>query len=165
MTEPLWVSVGRMLEGIAEIPGPASNPIILRWGQEIHTPVFTNDDTAWCAVYANRLAVACQFPLSGTGYELLRARSFMTWGQRLDYEALGAWMVFWRPEGAHVGLYLGETDSAYWIHGGNTGNRVGAAWLAKSRLIARRWPVGVVLPAVGPVLLDAPSVPLSTNET
>ena len=155
-----------MLEGITEIPGPASNPIILRWGQEIHAPAFLNDDVAWCAVYANRLAMACQFPLSGTGYDLLRARSFVSWGQRLDYEALGAWMVFGRPEGAHVGLYLGETKNAYRVHGGNTNNRVGVAWVAKSRLIARRWPPGLTLPPVGPVLLSTISdPPLSSNET
>lgn len=165
MQQPLWLSVGQMLEGIAEIPGPSSNPIILRWARDINAPpFFNNDDIAWCAVYANRLAMACQFPLSGKGYELIRAKSFTQWGQDLPHEALGAWMVFSRPEGSHIGLYLGETKTAYRVHGGNTGNRVGTAWIAKSRLIGRRWPVGVPMPLSAPVLLTSDGSPLSTDE-
>lgn len=152
--EPLWLSVARAFEGLTEIPGPQSNPVILRWARDIGVPAYFNDDDiAWCAVYANRLAMALQFPLSGTGYQLLRARSFVTWGQPLPAPALGAWMVFNRPEGAHVGLYLGERPDAYRVHGGNTSNAVGATWIAKSRLIAVRWPTGVPLPTAGRLLL------------
>jgi uncharacterized protein (TIGR02594 family) len=164
--EPLWLSVARAFEGLAEIPGRESNPVILRWARDLGAPeYFNNDDIAWCALFANRLALACQFPLSGTGYELLRARSFAFWGRVLPVPALGAWMVFSRPEGAHVGLYLGERAEAYYILGGNTANAVGAAWIAKGRLVATRWPPGVPLP-VAPyrIALANDGQPMSTNE-
>lgn len=163
--EPLWLSVARMSEGIAEIPGPASTPVILRWARDIGAPTyFDNDDIAWCAVYGNRLAMAMQWPLSGTGYDLLRARSFTTWGIPLPIPALGAWMVFSRPEGAHVGLYLGETATDYRVFGGNTANAVAAAWIKKPRLIATRWPKGVPLPALQRVWLNHDGQPVSVDE-
>ncbi len=164
MTEPLWVSVARAFEGLAEIPGPQSNPVILRWARDLHAPAYTNDDTAWCALFMNRLALALQFPLSGTGYDLLRARSFATWGQPLVLPTLGAWMVFSRPEGAHVGLYLGERAEAYRVLGGNTANAVGATWIDKQRLIATRWPSGVARPLLRRVMLTDDGQPISVNE-
>ena len=161
------MSVARAFEGLREIPGPLSNPVILHWAREIGAPegYYTNDDLAWCALFMNRLALACQFPLSGSGYELLRARSFTSWGQALAEPALGAWLVFVRPEGGHVGLYLGERADAYRVLGGNTSNQVGAAWIAKSRLIAARWPIGVPWPTSphAVLLADTGTAP-STNE-
>ena len=165
MTEPLWLSVARAFEGLTEIPGPASNPVILRWARAIGAPAFyTNDDIAWCAVFANRLALAMQWPLSGRDYELLRAKSFATWGQPLAAPALGAWAVFNRPEGFHVGLYLGERADAYRIFGGNTANAVGATWIAKGRLVTMRWPAGVALPTGGRVRLMNDGQPESIDE-
>jgi uncharacterized protein (TIGR02594 family) len=163
--EPLWLSVARAFQGIAEIPGPASTPTILRWGRDIGAPsFFANDDIAWCAVFANRLALALQLPLAGRGFDLLRARSFATWGVPLAAPALGAWMVFSRPEGAHVGLYLGERADAYFVLGGNTADKVWTAWIKKERLIATRWPTGVPLPRLARVWLASNGEPVSTNE-
>ena len=163
--EPLWLSVARMSAGLAEIPGPASNPLILQWARDIGAPAFfNNDDIAWCAVFGNRLAMACQLPLAGRGFDLVRAKSFATWGQTLTASALGAWAVFSRPEGAHIGLYLGERADAYRIFGGNTANAVGATWIAKSRLVTMRWPVGVALPVTGRVLLTNDGQPRSVDE-
>jgi uncharacterized protein (TIGR02594 family) len=96
---------------------------------------------------------AVQLPAAGRGYDLLRAKSFEGWGQPLAKPALGAVMVFTRPGGAHVGLYLGERADAYYVLGGNTGNAVAAAWIAKTRLSAIRWPAGVPLPVSESVLL------------
>ena len=165
MKTPLWLTVAQAFEGLAEIPGPTSNPVILRWARDIKAPAFfNNDDIAWCAVAMNRLAMALQLPLSGTGFDLVRARSFATWGIALPLPTLGAWMVFSRPEGAHVGLYLGERSDAFLILGGNTRNQFTSAWLKKERLIATRWPVGVPLPTLERVLLTDSGEPVSTNE-
>lgn len=164
MSEPIWLSVARMTEGIAEIPGPTSAPVILRWAQDIGAPAYVNDDIAWCAVWANRLAMACKFPKSGQGYDLVRAKSFATWGVPLDEPSLGCVQVFSRPEGFHVGLYLGERDNAYRVLGGNTGNAVAATWIAKERLVAQRWPLGVPLPTTGMVRLTDDGALVSINE-
>ena len=90
MTDPLWLSVARMSVGITEHVGPGSNPVILQWARDIHAPGFADDDTAWCAVFLNRLLLACHLPMAGTGYELLRARAFMSWGHAMPIVALAS---------------------------------------------------------------------------
>lgn len=164
MMEPMWLSVARAFIGITEIPGAASNPVILRWAADLHAPGFTNDDTAWCAVFLNRILMACQIPVAGSGYDLLRAKSFATWGQGVGASVVGAVLVFQRPEGGHVGLYVGERPDAYRVLGGNQGNAVGVTWIAKDRLVAARWPGGMAVPEASPVLLAASGEPISTNE-
>ncbi len=156
MTIPLWLTVARMSLGLKEVPGPLSNPLILRWARDISAPSwYQDDDQAWCAVWMNRLMMACQLPLAGRGFDLLRAKSFETGGRPLDRPTLGAVLVFSRPEGAHVGLYLGEREDAYYVLGGNQGNAVSEAWIAKSRLTAMRWPDDVSLhDAGGPIVLS-----------
>lgn len=162
--EPIWLSVARAFVGVSEIPGPSSNKAILQWAVDLKAPGFSNDDTAWCAVFMNRLFMACQHPVAGKGYDLLRAKSFLTWGQPLAAPALGAVLVFYRPEGAHVGLYVGERADAYYVLGGNQSNAVTFTWIAKARLAGARWPYGVPLPAPWPVMLADTGAPVSLNE-
>jgi len=141
--EPLWLSVARAFVGVTEFPGPASNPVILRWARAIKAPTwYDGDDKAWCAVFMNRIFLACQLPMAGTGYGLLRAQSFETWGRPLTSPAPGAVLVFTRPSGHHVGLFWAErAPDAYRVLGGNQDNAVGEARMARDRLTAIRWPV------------------------
>jgi uncharacterized protein (TIGR02594 family) len=165
MREPIWLSVARSFIGLKEVPGAASNPVILQWANDINAPAWYDDDSdPWCAVFVNRILLACQLPMSGRGFDLLRAKSFETWGEALPAPALGAILVFSRPEGAHVGLYLGERHDAYRVLGGNQSNAVGETWIAKTRLTAIRWPSSVPLPVGGRIHLKADGSPLSTNE-
>ena len=166
MPEPLLLSVARLCEGLAEIPGPQSNPVIVRWAKDIGAPAYTDDSVAWCAVAQNRWVMTCGWPMSAArgSYDLLRAKSFETWGQKLEAPALGCVMVFKRPEGAHVGIYVGERIDAYRVLGGNTSNAVAEAWLAKDRLTAIRWPHGLALPLLRHVFLADNGQPVSTNE-
>lgn len=165
MTEPLWLSVARAFVGEREIPGPVSNPVILRWAHDLGAPAwFDNDDLAWCAVFLNRILLACQLPRSGTGFELLRAKTFETWGKPCLEPMLGAVLVFSRPEGAHVALYVGQTPDAFRVLGGNQSNAVGYTWIEKRRLTAIRWPLAVPYAATGPILLQADGSLISHNE-
>ena len=162
--DPLWLSVALAFEGLRETSGPTSNPVILKWARDIDAPGwYKDDDQPWCAVFLNRLFMACQLPMAGTGFDLLRALTFAEWGVTLVEPALGAVMVFERPQGAHVGLYLGERVDAYRVFGGNTNDAVGPAWLLKTRLRAIRWPLGMVLPTPSRVLLTADGA-VSVNE-
>ena len=163
--EPLWLSVARAFVGLTETPGPGSNPAILRMARDIGAPEWYDDDgKPWCAVFLNRVLLACQLPMAGTGFELLRAASFRSWGQPLPLgPALGAVLVFARPEGHHVGFYTGERDGVYRVLGGNQGNAVSETWIDMARLVAMRWPPGVELPFVQRVAVEAAGA-VSTDE-
>lgn len=162
--EPLHLSVARAFIGVTEIPGASSSPLILRWARDLMVPSwYDNDDKAWCAVFSNRVLLACQLPVSGRGFDLLRAASFLTWGEPVGL-TLGAVLVFKRPEGHHVGFLTGERADAYRVLGGNQGNAVNETWIDKARLLAMRWPTGVALPtSMVPILLSS-ATPLSQNE-
>jgi len=165
MKDPRWLAAFRLLHGLQEIPGPGSNPIILRWVKDIGAPSwYDNDDKAWCALAMNRIMLASDLPYSGSGFELLRARSFETWGLPLTVPVYGCLMVFSRPEGAHVGFYLGERKDAYRIYGANQSNTVGETWIAKVRLTATRWPREIELPKPERIWLKTDGSLLSTNE-
>ncbi len=154
-TMPPWLALALADRAIKEIPGPASNPVILQMARDIKAPKwFDNDDHPWCAVYANHKLWQAQLKLSGTGFDLLRAASFKPYGVGLEEPALGCLLVFSRPEGFHVGFYLGENTTKYRVWGGNQSNQVGAAWIAKARCVALRWPKAVALPSGGPIHLN-----------
>lgn len=164
MNDPIWLSVARSFVGIKEIPGLASQPVIVQWAKDIKAPAYTDDSIPWCAVFLNRVMLACQLPMAGIGYDLLRAGSFKGWGQSLPSPALGAVLVFKRPGGHHVGLYVGERDDAYCVLGGNQSDGVSLAWIAKERLVACRWPEGHMLPMALPVMVASDGQALSANE-
>lgn len=165
MIEPIWLSVARAFEGLIEIPGSGSNPVIVHWAAHLGIrSIYTNDDQAWCALFASRIAQACHLPLPGSSYALVRAKSFETWGRPLPLPSLGAWMVFKRDGGYHVGWYLGERADAYRIWGGNQKNTVGAIWKLKTEVTACRWPDGHPLPLTGAIWLKDDGSATSLNE-
>lgn len=151
MRPPIWFTVLELLEGLAEKPGPGSNPVILHWAKLLGIDaLYHDDDEAWCALTQNAVMYSCQLPVAGTGYDLVRARSFLSWGRALDTPQPGALMVFGREGGAHVAQYVSETPSSYYVLGGNQGNAVSRTWMLKSRLLPAgiRWPLDVPVPAV-----------------
>ena len=78
------------------------------------------------------------------------ARSYETWGRRLNSPALGCVVVLSRPPHAwqgHVGFYLG-TDRArrlVQIIGGNQSDAVSIASFSLDRVLGYRWPAGEAL--------------------
>jgi uncharacterized protein (TIGR02594 family) len=107
---------------------------------------FVDDETAWCGGFV----AACLVEAGLTPVKLaVRAKSWAEYGSnlRLTHLAPGAILVFGREGGGHVGFYVGEDDTRYYVLGGNQGNRVCVTPILKSRLIAARWPKG--LPVLG----------------
>lgn len=164
--EPAWLIAARAKLGTREAPGAANSPTIMGWAKKLGTRVlgmvYNADSVPWCGLFV----AACVDEAGLTPAPIaVRAKSWSTWGQPLAEDRLmpGAILVFERKGGGHVGFYVGETKDAYYVLGGNQGDKVSLAWIAKNRCVAWRWPTG--RPMTGkPVQLSAVGQPLSTNE-
>lgn len=149
--------------GVAEKPGPGSNPSILKWAENVGLDrVYKSDETAWCGLWMAYVAKQAGWddPVNP-----LWARNWLNFGTPQKKAALGDVLVFSRGSGGHVGLYVGEDDTAYHVLGGNQSNRVTIKRIAKSRLLGiRRCPWRINQPPnVRPIKLAAKGS-LSTNE-
>ncbi len=160
----VWFQEAWRLMGVKEAPGAADNPAILQWATDQGIP-YSGDDVAWCGLFVAHClgSTLTEEPLPTSP---LGARSWLKFGGPCTVRP-GAVAVFWRgaPDGwqGHVGFYVGEDDTAYHILGGNQSDQVSVARIAKSRLLAFRWPGTVPLSAAGKVKLTA-SGKLSGNE-
>jgi uncharacterized protein (TIGR02594 family) len=98
----------------------------------------TTDATPWCATFVNAVLQQAGLPMSAPvgSADLLRAKSFLTYGTPLAEPAVGCIVVFDRPGGGHVGFYTGETLKAYRILGGNQANKFCETWIARDRALA-----------------------------
>lgn len=162
MSEPAWLREARANLGVAEIPGAKSNPKILEWARRLGGRIlgagYTNDDTAWCGLFAAHCVSSAGIappPIA------LRAKAWATWGEPIA-PCVGAVLVFQREGGGHVGFCVGESLTAWRVLGGNQSNRVCETWIEKARCIAVRWPPGAPRTAA-PLVLTQAGV-LSRNE-
>ena len=163
---PPWLAVAAALEGVAERPGEASNPTILGWARPLPAWVarfYAEDTIPWCGLFVAH-AMATALPEEPLPANPLSALAWGGFGRALAKPSPGAVLVFRRPGGGHVGLYLGERADAFRVLGGNQADRVGEAWIAKRRHVATRWPLTSPPPTAGPLIL-AGSGRLSTNES
>jgi hypothetical protein len=77
---------------------------------------------------------------------------------------LGDVLVFVRNGGGHVGLYVGEDETAFHVLGGNQSDAVNIKRIAKRRLYAARWPTYRAEPVNVRQIPLAPNGALSANE-
>lgn len=163
MGSPDWVAKARAKIGIRETPGPANNPTIMGWAQRLGAKVLgisyaDDSNTPWCGLFMAEVMTEAGFqppPIA------VRASAWSTWGTACE-PCEGAVLVFQRPGGGHVGLYVGEDAAAYHVLGGNQGDAVSITRVAKDRCVAVRWPPGG--PARGPRVQVAAAGGLSRNE-
>ena len=124
--------------GVRERAGSASNPAILAWAAELGlAEAYRADATPWCGLFLGLVAHRTGKPQPAAP---LWALSWAAWEEPAPVPMLGDVLVFRRPGGGHVGLYAGEDGEAYHVLGGNQGDRVSIARLAKARLAAARHP-------------------------
>jgi uncharacterized protein (TIGR02594 family) len=171
MNAPRWLQVAQRYDGLAEVPGPNSNPSILAMARAIGAPAwFHDDDQPWCAVFQNAVLLEAGKPMAignrGDYFDRLRALTFhmQPYGQELAGPTLGAIGVFSRPDGAHVGMYLGECRDLVYVYGGNQANQACATWMRRDRVKSWRWPPGEAVPALTPIRLRQTGEPVSVNE-
>jgi uncharacterized protein (TIGR02594 family) len=169
-TLPRMIANALSLLGTKEIKGPVSNPVIMKMAKEIGVDdIYKNDDTSWCALFQCYICKISNKPginPKGDKYNLLRAKSFAEWGNPVvrGEEMLGDILVFKRPGGFHVGMYVAESKSTFFVLGGNQGNAVTITEISKNRLTAARRYYATAAPAsVKKYNLDS-SGKLSTNE-
>jgi uncharacterized protein (TIGR02594 family) len=91
------------------------------------------------------------------------ARNWATFGLPSE-PTYGAVLVFERGSGGHVGFCVGADDTAFAVLGGNQSDAVTIAHIAKSRLIACRWPATWTIPSSRLPRIDRGARPLSVNE-
>lgn len=164
--------------GMKEIKGTKSEPRLMEVAKEIGVAdIYKNDDTSWCAVIHNGIAKRAgkSIGYKKDKFDLLRALKFQEYGVGLfpdDWEVLhkkeamfGDTMIFLRPGGGHVGFYIGENDTHYYIMGGNQNDMYSFTRLAKYRLVAVRRPkYKTTPPSVKKYILTDNGVPVTTNE-
>jgi uncharacterized protein (TIGR02594 family) len=139
----LTIALEELATGVAEIPGPDSNPRIREylvagggWGN-------LGDDTPWCAAFVSWCLERSGLPSTNA----LNARSYLAYGVH-TLPQVGCITVLWRiaPSSAsgHVGFLLDRAPDSVVLLGGNQGDRVSV----------QRFPIGRVLdyrmPAVVP---------------
>lgn len=161
---PKMLNQALYLYGVKETNGPANTPVIMNWARELGgdvARVYTADSVPWCGLFQ---AIVAKRAGKSIPASPLWARAWASWGVASPRAALGDTLVFVRPGGGHVGLYVGETKDAYAVLGGNQGDAVSIIWIAKARCIAVRREYLIGPPAnVRPVFLKR-SGALSTNE-
>ena len=161
---PLMIRNALALLGVVETPGAGDNPVILGWAQELGTDFarhYCADSIPWCGLFMAVVAKRAGKPIPA---HPLWALSWAQFGQASERPALGDTLVFRRDGGGHVGLYVGEDDHAFHVLGGNQGDRVGFARIARARLYAARQPVYRVRPTNAVPLRLAAAGGLSASE-
>ena len=122
--------------GLAETPGPASNPIIMGWAREVGAAsYYSNDATPWCALAMSHAAKAAGKVLPP---DPLAAKNWARFGVPVARPALGDIVVF----AHHVAMYVGETATTWLLLGGNQQDRVCIVdWNKQAPVLAFRRPL------------------------
>lgn len=143
MDEPAWMGEARRYIGVKEIPGKVHHPRIVEWWKKIRRGGIKSDEVPWCAAYIGAM-------LENVGIVSSRfesARSYLSWGIKLNTPVLGAIAVFARAGGGHVGFVVADDGAGrLLILGGNQNDQVSIAPFDKSRVIGYRWPRAVPVP-------------------
>lgn len=148
-----------------EIPGPKSNPEILKLAETAGVrDIYKNDDVAWCAVAQSAICITAHKELPFTGFDRLRAASFLKFGIPVTEPVLGDILVFTRTGGGHVGMYVGEDKDCYHVVGGNQSNQYNVTRILKSRLSGARRPKYNVMPKSAKRYFLSPTGKVSLNE-
>jgi len=168
---PKMLAAALQYLGVKEIPGAASNPVIMEMARGLGVSnIYTNDDTSWCALFINHLIRINGKPIvdyKGDKYNLLRAKYMLNWGQsvKLEDALLGDVVIIERPGGGHVFILIGFTKAGNLIGiGGNQGNKVSIAEFDKDRVLGVRRYYATGIPASAKrYVLNSEGV-VSTNE-
>jgi len=133
-----WLTIALAETGIHEFPGDADNPRVVEYlhSTNLGSPSWNEDETPWCSAFVNW----CIEKAGYEGTDSAWARSWLNWGKEIKEPVVGCVAVFKREGGGHVGFYIGKTETAIRVLGGNQGDAVNESSYAKSRLLGYRVP-------------------------
>lgn len=163
---PKVISEGLKLLGTLETPGPASNPTIMAWRNElvnagVSVVGFSADSVPWCGLFAAVVVLrAGKTPVKAP----LWAANWRHFGEAADQASLGDVLVFQRPGGGHVGFYVADDHDCFHVLGGNQHDSVSIVRIAKTRCVAMRRPPYLTKPDSVKPYHVASSGTISTNE-
>jgi len=144
-TQP-WIEWSITQMGLRETKGPVHTKEIVQYWRDIRRGGIKDDETPWCAAFVGAALENCG--IVSTRFE--GARSYLTWGQKLDAPAVGCVVVISRdadPQVQHVAFVIGQDAQGRLLClGGNHNDEVNVAAFARKRGIAFRWPPGHPLP-------------------
>ena len=159
-----WISALQTVFGLHETRDKASLAAWLRLdGKTLGDP----SALPWCGD-AVETAIKLSLPREpfpgAVGENPYFARNWAQFGRKVNpsYGAIG---VFERgPNAGHVGFLVGQGVTSFFVFGGNQGDSVSVVAIAKTRLLAARWPVTAqsdpdLLPK-----MDGSKIPKSVNE-
>jgi uncharacterized protein (TIGR02594 family) len=147
---PAWLEVARRCIGIAEKPGDANNPRIMRAPEIIaaaypemkdYCACYTADSIAWCGLAVAFFVTSAGFrPVFGADdlHRFLWADAWRNWGNKVSDLKPGAIVVLQN----HVALYERTEGHNVILLGGNQSDQVKETPFAKSAILAIRWPAG-----------------------
>lgn len=122
-------------------------------------------DVSWCGAFV-QTCMKIAFPNIITPDKPLLARSWQSFGVS-THPSFGSVLVFWRGQKAgwqgHVGFYRAEDDTHFHVLGGNQSDSVRVTRIAKTRLLASRWPAQWPGRS-NPIFVTPGGVPVSNNE-
>jgi uncharacterized protein (TIGR02594 family) len=134
--------------GFREVPGKASNPVILKWAHGAgHAEWVTDDVTPWCGI-----AMAGALDECGPGHAIPKspaaAISWLECGQPCE-PRVGAIAVFPRTGGNHVTVIKSiDADGHTWhCIGGNQSDSICTASFDGRTARGTRWPIVEKTPA------------------
>ena len=161
---PRMIREALALLGTTEILSSKSNQIIVNWAKETKIKDddwYNNDSIPWCGLF---MAVVAQRADKEIPKLPLSALSWANFGNKVSDAMLGDVLVFKRKGGGHVGLYVGETKTSYYVLGGNQSDKVSITRILKDRLFSINRPTYNIMPESVKKYIYTDSGILSNNE-
>ncbi len=137
LTIPL-VSLALSHIGLAEIPGPKTNPQLAKFFVDFPN-LPQEDETPWCSLFLYWCAK--QTGLSVPAKEMApMARSWLTVGTKTTTPTVGDIAIFSRSTGAsgHVGIFCNHIADTIFVLGGNQQNAVNISPYSASKVLGFR---------------------------
>ena len=153
---PRMVAETLKIFGTQEKLGSGDNPVILEWAQEVGGNVaqsYPADSIPWCGL---TMAVVARRAGKTPPVKPLWALNWLNFGKASGQPDLGDVVVFVRPGGGHVGIYVGEDADDYHVLAGNQNDTVCIRPYSKERFLEARKPLYMTPPASAvPIMLDS----------